>query len=129
MTSEIFAENKSEFDIWKEQMIQVLTEMASKFESRLQEVEKSIENVEKQVATLVIGYGEQAVFMEALLGQINFASPEAQESFAKTLSSSRKEMLNIMKEGADGLLGESEKDLASAIKNMADQKLSNGEQK
>jgi hypothetical protein len=124
MTEEIFAEDKSEFDIWKEQMVTVLTEMANKFESRLQEVEKSIENTEKQVATLVIGYGEQAVFMEALLGQLSFASTEAQESFAKTLASARKEMLKIMKEGADGLLGDSEKDLASAIKNMADQKLS-----
>jgi len=124
MTEEIFAEDKSEFDIWKEQMVTVLTEMANKFESRLQEVEKSIENTEKQVATLVIGYGEQAVFMEALLSQLSFASTEAQESFAKTLASARKEMLKIMKEGADGLLGDSEKDLASAIKNMADQKLS-----
>jgi hypothetical protein len=62
--------------------------------------------------------------MEALLGQLSFASTEAQESFAKTLASAIKEMLKIMKEGADGLLGDSEKDLASAIKNMADQKLS-----
>jgi hypothetical protein len=125
MSSENFAEDKSELDVWKEQMIQVLTEMATKFETRLQEVEKSIENTEKQVATLVVGYGEQAVFMEALLGQIHFASPEAQQSFSKTLASARKDMLNIMKEGADGLLGESEKNLASAIKDMADQKLSN----
>lgn len=124
MIEETFAENKSEFDIWKEQMITVLEEMANKFEGRLQDVEKAIENVEKQVATLVIGYGEQAVFMEALLGQLSFATPEAQQSFAKTLASARRDMLNIMKEGADGLLGESEKDLASAIKNMADQKLS-----
>lgn len=124
MIDDSFTEDKSEFDIWKEQMIRVLEEMANKFEGRLQEVEKSIENVEKQVATLVIGYGEQAVFMEALLGQLSFATPEAQQSFAKTLASARRDMLNIMKEGADGLLGESEKDLASAIKDMADQKLS-----
>lgn len=127
MSSEDFIDGKSELDVWKEQIVQVLTEMASKFESRLQDVEKSIENTEKQVATLVVGYGEQAVFMEALLGQIHFASPEAQQSFAKTLASARKDMLNIMKEGADGLLGESEKDLASAIKNMAEQKLSDAE--
>lgn len=123
-SEEVFADGKSEFEIWKEQIIFVLTEMADKFESRLQQVEKAIENTEKQVATLVIGYGEQAVFMEALLGQLNFASPEAQESFAKTLSNARKDMLRIMKEGADGLLGDSEKDLASAIKNLADKKLS-----
>ena len=127
MSEETFAEGLSELDIWKEQIIQVLTEMASKFESRLQEVEKAIENAEKQVATLVVGYGEQAVFMEALLGQINFASPEAQKSFAQTLASARKEMLNIMKEGADGLLADSDKDLATAIKNMADQKLSDSD--
>lgn len=124
MTEEVFAEGQSEFDVWREQIIVVLTEMANKFEARLQDVEKAIENTEKQVATLVIGYGEQAVFMEALLGQLSFASSEAQDAFAKTLASARKEMLKIMKEGADGLLGDSEKDLASAIKNMADKKLS-----
>lgn len=127
MSEEIFADGKSELDIWKEQLVQVLSEMANKFESRLQEVEKALENAEKQVATLVVGYGEQAVFMEALLGQITFASPEAQQSFAKTLASARKEMLSIMKEGADGLLAESDKDLASAIKNMANKKLSDSD--
>lgn len=127
MIEEILADGKSEIDVWKEQIVQVLMQMSDKFEGRLQQVEKMIENTEKQVATLVIGYGEQAVFMEALLGQINFASSDAQKSFAETLARARKEMLNIMKEGADGLLGSDDKNLASAIKNMANQKLSDSD--
>lgn len=102
----------------------LLVLMSDRFESRLQEVEQAIEDVEKQVATLVIGYGEQAVFMEALIAQINFASPEAQKAFTENVSENRKKMFQAMKEGAPGILGPENEDLASAITNLADQKLS-----
>lgn len=66
--------------------------MSDRFEARLQEVESAIEDVEKQVATLVIGYGEQAVFMEALIAQLAFSSPEAQKAFTANVSENRKKM-------------------------------------
>jgi hypothetical protein len=98
--------------------------MSDRFEARLQEVESAIEDVEKQVATLVIGYGEQAVFMEALIAQLAFSSPEAQKAFTANVSENRKKMFEAMKEGAPGILGPENEDLASAITNLADQKLS-----
>jgi hypothetical protein len=97
--------------------------MSDRFEARLQEVESAIEDVEKQVATLVIGYGEQAVFMEALIAQLAFSSPEAQKAFTANVSENRKKMFEAMKEGAPGILGPENEDLASAITNLADQKL------
>lgn len=102
----------------------LMMHIADRFEGRLQEVEKAIDNVEKQVATLVLGYGEQAVFMEALIAQINFASPEAQKAFTDNVSENRKKMFQVMKEGVSGILGSENKDLASAIEDMAEQKLS-----
>jgi hypothetical protein len=119
-----FLDEQDQFDLFKKNVEDILVGISSKIEERLQEMDKSIENIEQQIATMVIGYGEQAVFMEALIGQINFAAPEAQEAFRETLSRSRKEMLKVMKEGADGLLVGNDKNLSTAIKDMADQKLS-----
>ena len=108
----------------RKDMEQLFVLVSDRFESRLQEVEQAIEDVEKQIATLIIGYGEQAVFMEALIAQINFASPEAQKAFTANVSENRRRMFQAMKEGAPGILGPENEDLASAITNLADQKLS-----
>ena len=111
----------------RDEVHQVILALSDKFESRLQEVEKAVEDVEKQIATLIIGYGEQAVFMEALIAQIRFASPDAQKAFSDNLAESRKSMLNIMKEGASGILAPENQDLASAIEDVVNQKLTDTE--
>lgn len=108
----------------RKDMEQLFVLVSDRFESRLQEVEQAIEDVEKQIATLIIGYGEQAVFMEALIAQINFASPEAQKAFTDNVSDNRRKMFQAMKEGAPGILGPENEDLASAITDLADKKLS-----
>ena len=62
--------------------------------------------------------------MDALIANLSFATSEAQDAFHKSVADSRRQMLEIMKEGADGLLASSDPDLAAAIVNMADEKLS-----
>lgn len=116
---------KDEITLLREHVEEIVLALANKFEARLQEVEKSLEDVEKQIATLIIGYGEQAVFMEALIAQINFSSLEAQKVFTSNVSENRKKMFQAMKEGAPGILGPENEDLASAVTNLADKKLSN----
>lgn len=111
-------------DVFQDQVRDVLLALASKMEERLSDYESRLESIDKQIATLVIGFGEQAVFMDALIANLSFATPEAQEAFHKSVADSRREMLEIMKEGADGLLASSDPDLAAAIVNMADEKLS-----
>lgn len=111
-------------DVFQDQVRDVLLALASKMEERLSDYESRLESIDKQIATLVIGFGEQAVFMDALIANLSFATPEAQDAFHKSVADSRREMLEIMKEGADGLLASSDPDLAAAIVNMADEKLS-----
>ena len=114
---------KDDLSLFRDEMHQLMIALSDRFENRLQEVEKLVEDVEKQIATLVVGYGEQAVFMEALIAQINFASPEAQKAFTDNVSENRKKMFQVMKEGASGILGPENQDLASAIEDVAGQKL------
>lgn len=115
---------KDEVTLLREHVEELMLALANKFESRLQDCEKLIETLEKQLAQMIVGYGEQAVFMEALIAQINFASPEAQKAFTANVSENRRKMFQAMKEGAPGILGPENEDLASAITNLADQKLS-----
>lgn len=123
-----FLNEDDEFNLFRKNIEFVLTSMAEKIEERLHEMDKSIESIEQQIATMVVGYGEQAVFMEALIGQINFAAPEAQKVFTDTLARSRREMLKVMKEGADGFLVGDDENLSTAIKDLVDEKLLNDEQ-
>lgn len=109
----------------RDELQQLMIKLADKFETRLQQVEETIDKVENQIATLIVGYGEQAVFMEALIAQINFASPEAQKAFTENVSENRKKMFQVMKEGSSAILGPENQDLASAIENVVDKKLSN----
>ena len=88
------------------------------------ELDNRVESLEKQMATLVLAYGEQAVFMEALISQISFASEQAQQSFHETLKEARKSMLEVMKDGAQTLVAPSDTVVGQAIVNMASEKLS-----
>ena len=88
------------------------------------DLDNRIESLEKQMATLVFAYGEHAVFMEALISQISFASEQAQKSFHETLKEARKSMLEVMKDGAENLVAPSDPVLGQAIVNMASEKLS-----
>jgi len=124
----IESDPKDEVSILRQHVEDLLIALADRFESRLQECEKLVETLEKQLAQLIVGYGEQAVFMEALIAQINFASSEAQKAFTANVSENRRKMFQVMKEGAPGILGSENEDLASAITNLADQKLSDTSQ-
>jgi hypothetical protein len=103
---------------------ELIIAVAAKFDSKIEEIQNLMESYEKQVATLVIGFGEQAVFLEALLGQIQFGTEEAQKNFHETLSTSRKQMLQVMKEGARDLVASDNERLASAIEDLAEAKSS-----
>lgn len=113
-------------DSLKSQFEEIIIALSAKIESRFQEVEELIEKLEKQIATLILGFGEQAVNMEGLLAQLRFSSPDAQKAFMDTISESRKQMLQVMKEGAGGLLAGESPGVASALEDLAAEKLSDG---
>jgi len=110
---------------YRVQIESIMLAVASKMEERLNEFEIRLEQIEKQIATLVVGFGEQAVFMEALIGQVAFSTDDARKAFNSSISESRKQMLEIMREGADDFLGSTDPNLASAIEDVAAQKLFN----
>lgn len=105
----------------------VMTGIHAQTEDRLKIIEKSIESLEKQIATLVLGYGEQAVFMEALVAQIAYSSDEARAAFHNDVSQARKEMLEVMQSASKGILADEDQNIATAIADLAESKLSNSE--
>lgn len=94
-------------------------------DSKFDDLDKKIESLEKQIATLVVGFGEQAVFLEALLAQLSFASEEQQKAFQNNVSHARREMLKVMKDGSETLVASEDERLASALSDVVDSKSSN----
>ena len=90
-------------------------------------LEQSVESMEKQIATLVVGYGEQAVFMEALVAQIAFASNEARSQFYEDIKNGRKEMLEVMQNASKTILADTDPNIAAAVADVANTKLSNSD--
>lgn len=91
---------------------------------RVVSVEESVEKIEKQLATLILGYGEQAVFMEALVAQMAFATEEARKTFQNDVTSARKQMLEVMQGAAKGFMADEDPDLAAALADMVESELS-----
>lgn len=97
-------------------------------EEQFQSIIKKIEAYEQQVATIVLAYGEQAVVMEALATQLDYASPEAQKAFTDTLTQQRKKMVETLNEGSKGFVANQDPGLARAINNVVEKKLSDTDQ-
>jgi hypothetical protein len=96
----------------------------SRLDSKISELDSSIESIEKQLATLIVGYGEQAAFIEALTGQIAFASEDARTAFHDTLQKTRNQMLQVMKNESEYFLGDESPRLATTISDLAESELS-----
>ena len=110
---------------YRVQIESIILAVAQKMDQTLSQYDLRLVQIEKQIATLVVGFGEQAVFMEALISQVAFSTDEARKAFNDTMNESRKQMLTIMKEGADEFLGSTDPNLASAVEELATEKLSN----
>ena len=89
-------------------------------EEHLKDIVKKIEAYEDQVATIVLAYGEQAVVMEALTTQLNYATPEAQKAFTESLNEQRKKMMETLNAGAKGFVADKDPGIARAISNLVD---------
>ena len=101
-----------------------LNGFGSQLVDRVLKLEEQVEGIEKQIATLVVGYGEQAVFMEALVAQLAFSTDEAREKFQSDVSRARKDMLEVMQNASKGILADQDPLLASAVADVAESKLS-----
>jgi hypothetical protein len=115
---------ETELETIRKSFNEVIIALAAKFDSKLEEFDKTMESYEKQLAVLATGFAEQAVFIEALIAQIGFASPDERKSFHDNVSEARKKMFEIMKEGANGVVADDNPRLASAIEDVVDSKSS-----
>lgn len=115
--------NSQSFDL-KSYFEEVILSMSATINQRFQDIEERIESFEKQIATLVVGFGEQAVFLEALLAQLSFASDDQQKAFHQNVNQARKDMLKVMQDGSKTLVAEQDESLASAINDVVESKLS-----
>jgi len=102
---------------------EVIGSAVGRFSEKLQELENRINSIDEQIATLIIGYGEQAVFMEALVAQMAFATDQERTSFNNSLTEARKKMLEVMRDASAANLADEDPNLASAVEDLVNQKL------
>ncbi len=124
VTSDSINDNSSDSDAasLKRYVEDIFISFSRLTDSKFAEFDKKIESLEKQIATLVVGFGEQAVFLEALLAQISFASEEQQKAFQENVTNARREMLKVMKDGSETLVASEDERLASALSDVVDSK-------
>jgi lysine/ornithine N-monooxygenase len=115
---------ETELESVKKSFNEVIIALAAKFDSKLDELDKTMESYEKQLAILATGFAEQAVFIEALISQIQFSSNDERKVFHDSVAEARKRMFEIMKEGASAVVANDNPRLASAIENVVDSKSS-----
>jgi ElaB/YqjD/DUF883 family membrane-anchored ribosome-binding protein len=111
----------TDLDNLKKYIEEVFVSLSNLTDSKLRQMDEKIELLEKQIATLVVGFGEQAVFLEALLAQISFAEEDQQRAFQKNVNDARKEMLKVMQDGSRVVAQQDER-LASAIEDVVESK-------
>jgi hypothetical protein len=114
----------TDFDMFKSQVQTLIIALSNEVDKRLAEKDKRIEKLEEQFALIFAGYAEQASVIENLLLTIFTDSPEKEQLFRQNLADSRKQFLNLLKEGAEDVLAGEDPQLAATIKNVVDQKLS-----
>lgn len=114
----------TDFDVFKGQVQTLFVSLSNEIEKRLQEQAKLIEKLEEQFALLYAGYAEQAAVMENILFTIFSDNPEKEKIFRENLAESRKQFLNLLKEGADDVLAREDPRTAAAIKDVVNKKLS-----
>ena len=114
----------TDLDLFKAQVQTLFISLSNEVDKRLREKDEKIEKIEEQFALLFAGYSEQAAVIENLLLTMFSDAPEKEEIFRKNLSDSRRQFLNLLKEGAKDVLAGEDPNLAATIENVVDQKLS-----
>jgi hypothetical protein len=102
----------------------VMSGIYAQVQDKLLTIEQNIEQIEKQIASLVLGYGEQAVFMEALVAQVTYSTDEARNKFHEDLNKARRQMLEVMQDASKEFLANDDQNIAATITEMVGEKLS-----
>jgi hypothetical protein len=114
----------TDFDLFKAQVQTLFISLSNEIEKRLKEKDEKIDKIEEQFALLYAGYAEQAAVIESILITNFTDNPEQEKLFRNNLAETRKDFLEMLKQGADHVLAGEDPDTAAAIKNVVDKKLS-----
>ena len=112
----------TEIEFLRKSVNDIVMALAAQFDNKLEKIDQTMQAYEEQIAILSTGFAEQAVFIEALLAQLNFASEESKKLFHDSIQEARQKMFKIMKEGANGIVAEQNPRLASALEDVVDSK-------
>ena len=88
------------------------------FEEQIKLSETRIEAIDKQIATLVVGYAEQAIFIDALMSQIEDESKEKQDAFKAKVEQLRKTMMSVLDYTSD-VMEDRIADIGGTMEDMA----------
>lgn len=122
MSQENFYVPETEIEVLRKSFNDVVVALAAQFDTKLNQLDKTMEAYEKQLAVLATGFAEQAVFIEALIAQIQFSTVDERKSFHESVSEARKKMFDIMKEGVNGTVADDNPRLAAAIEDVVNTK-------
>lgn len=114
----------TDFDIFKGQVQTLFVSLSNEIDKRIQQQAQLIEKLEEQFALLYAGYVEQVAVIENLLITVFTDNPEKEQIFRENIAQSRKQFLELLKEGTDDVLAREDPRTAAAIKNVVDKKLS-----
>lgn len=114
----------TDFELFKAQVQTMFITLSNEIEKRLQEKDKEIEKLQEQFALLFAGYAEQASVIENILVTFLSDDPEKEKQFRKNLSDSRRQFLEMLKEGAEDVLAGEDPNLATALGDIIEKKLS-----
>lgn len=114
----------TDFDLFKAHVQTLFITLTNELEKRLQQKDKDIEKIQEQFALLFAGYAEQASVIENILVTLLADDPEKEAKFRENLSVSRKQFLEMLKEGAEDVLAGEDPQLASALADVVEKKLS-----
>lgn len=114
----------TDFDLFKAQVQTIFIALSNEVEKRLKEKDEQIDKMQEQFALLFAGYAEQASVIENILVTFLADDPEKEKKFRENLSDSRKQFLEMLKEGAEDVLAREDPDLAATLVDVVDKKLS-----
>jgi hypothetical protein len=115
----------TDFDLFKAQVQTIFITLSNEIEKRLKEKDDQIEKIQEQFALLFAGYAEQASVIENILVTFLSDDSEKEKKFRENLSESRRQFLEMLKEGAEDVLAREDPNLAATLTNVVDKKLSN----
>jgi len=94
---------QADLELYYSKVDQALKSHQRFFQEELQLFEKKLDAIEQQVATITVGFAEQAVLVEALIAQLEYETEEKQQAFKNKVLATRDLMLETLEYTSDVL--------------------------